>query len=471
MEQSKIYPVLLAGGTGTRLWPVSRTSFPKQFQTFFGDKSMLQQTLQRLDGLNVAKPIVVCNEEHRFIAAEQLRQLNLLDNNIILESQGRGTAPAIALAAFEAIQQDEQAVLLVLPADHVILDNEKLKLSITQALSSVFKEKIVTFGIKPTSVETGYGYIEQGEAFLEQSFYVKSFKEKPSKELAQELIASKRYLWNSGMFMFTAKAYLQILEAVDQELYTLCKHAYANAQKDLDFKRVFDQDYSLCKDISIDHAIMEKTTQAVVIPLEVTWSDIGSWEALWSISDKDQYGNVVHGEYLAIDSKNNFVMAENSLISTIGIDNLVIVQTRDAVLIADKSRTQETKAIVKKLQEQQHPTCYEHPHVFRPWGSMLLIDKGERYKVKRISVLPGKKVAMQMHYHHAEHWIIVSGTAQVTVNDQVQLLTENQSIYIPIGVKHSIENIGKLPLDFIEVQSGSYLDDDDVVRFETEFYR
>ncbi|RIY33935.1 mannose-1-phosphate guanylyltransferase/mannose-6-phosphate isomerase [Psittacicella melopsittaci] len=469
--EHKIFPVILAGGTGTRLWPVSRTSYPKQFQTFLGDKSMMQQTLLRLEQVPKHAPIVVCNEEHRFIAAEQLRQLDQLNHNIILEPVGRNTAPAIALGALEALSKDPEAIILVLPADHVLFETQVFTEALPLALAQAQKDKLVTFGIKATQAETGYGYIEQGASITANCFQVQSFKEKPNKEQAQEFIAQDKYLWNSGIFMFKAKTYLETLKKQCQTVYNICFEAYQKAQIDLDFKRIAKHDYLSCPDISIDYAIMENTSQAVVFPLNLTWNDIGSWEALWEILPKDKQGNVIQGEYLGLDSHNNFIKSESSLISTIGVDNLIIVQTRDALFIANKGRSQEAKQIFAQLKEQNHSTCSSHPHVFRPWGSMLLIDQGERYKVKRISVLPGKKVATQLHHHHAEHWIIVSGTARIILEGQEFLVTENQPFYIPVGKKHSIENVGKIPLEFIEVQSGSYLGDDDVIRFESEYYQ
>lgn len=484
--KNKIYPVILAGGAGTRLWPLSRKNFPKQFQTFFGEQSMLQQTIERIIPLVTEKPLIVCNEEHRFIAAEQLRQINKLDHNIILEPQGRNTASAIALAAQVVAEKDPQGILLVLPADHVISKSQSFIQGLQTALSIVEQDYLLTFGIKPTHPETGYGYIQTGSVIYHSVednrvvndsipesyaiYQVTNFYEKPQAERAQDFIASGNCYWNSGMFMFKAQAYLHEIARLSPEIAKTTKLSLEEASKDLDFIRV-SKVYAQSPDISVDYAVMEKTNKAVVMPLDIGWNDIGSWQAIWEVADKDQNGNAIRGNAITIDSNNNYVRSENSFIGLVGVNDLVVVQTRDAIYVSSKDKAQDIKKLISNIETSKNQELLtQHRKVYRPWGSMTTLDNGERFVVKRITVLPSKKVAMQMHHHRSEHWVVVSGTALVTVNEQEQLVTENQSVYIPLGSKHQIKNVGSIDLHLIEVQSGSYISDKDVIRFGEDFY-
>lgn len=463
-------PVIMCGGSGTRLWPMSRGMYPKQFLPLAGSHSMLQETVLRLAPLNLQPPLLICNDEHRFIAAEQLHQLKLLKSGIILEPVGRNTAPAVALAALKAVQSGEDPLLLVLAADHVISDNAQFVLAVEQAKILAEQGKLVTFGIVPTHPETGYGYIRRGAA-LGAGFDVARFVEKPDKATAQTYLDSGDYLWNSGMFLFKASRYLAELEAFRPDILAACQQAMANTQADLEFIRVDKQAFEACPEESIDYAVMEKTADAVTIPLDAGWSDVGSWSALWDVCAKDSFGNVFIGDVLSTNSQNSYVNAEQRLVSLVGVDNLVVVETKDAVLVADKNQVQHVKQIVDTLKQQQRPEARLHREVYRPWGKYDAIDQGERYQVKRITVKPGAKLSVQMHHHRAEHWIVVSGTAKVTNGEHEILLTENQSTYIPVGVIHALENPGKIPLELIEVQSGSYLGEDDIVRFEDRYGR
>ncbi|MCC5450281.1 mannose-1-phosphate guanylyltransferase/mannose-6-phosphate isomerase [Rheinheimera sp. UJ51] len=465
-----ILPIIMAGGTGSRLWPLSRDLMPKQFLKLDGKHTMLQATVKRLAGVQAQSPLVICNEEHRFIAAEQLRQVNELDHNIILEPAGRNTAPAIALAAFTALKKGIDPLLLVLAADHVIADEAAFTDAVQTAAVLAQADKLVTFGIVPVAPETGYGYIKRGEAVAE-AFKVAEFVEKPNAEKAQAYLDSGEYYWNSGMFMFKASVYLAELKQHRPDIYAACETAMADVDPDLDFIRVNKAAFLACPDDSIDYAVMEKTASAIVVPLAAGWSDVGAWSSLWEISDKDADGNVHHGDVLTVKSHNNYVFAETSLVATVGLENVVVVQTKDAVLVAAKDKVQEVKAIVQQLKAAGRTEHRIHREVYRPWGKYDSIDNGERYQVKRITVKPGEKLSIQMHHHRAEHWIVVSGTANVTVDGKDTLLSENQSVYIPLGAVHALENPGKIPLELIEVQSGSYLGEDDIVRFEDRYGR
>ena len=466
-----IYPVIMAGGSGSRLWPLSRDLFPKQFLKLGKEGTMLQETVKRLRGLDVAETLLVCNEEHRFIAAEQLRQLGELNHNIILEPAGRNTAPAIALAAFTALQKDKDAVLLVLAADHVIEDVEAFHSAVRSATPMVSDGSLVTFGIVPGSPETGYGYIRTGDAIGGSAFEVQEFVEKPNLETAKSYVNSGEYLWNSGMFMFKAARYLEELREFRSDIYQACERAMQSVDGDLDFIRVDKASFLECPSESIDYAVMEKTSQAAVVPLSAGWSDVGAWSALWDITEKDSSGNVGVGDVLHHDTSNSYIYAENSLVATVGVENIVVVQTKDAILVANKDRVQDVKEIVNQLKAEGRGEYRLHREVYRPWGHYDSVDCGERYQVKRITVKPGEKLSVQMHHHRAEHWIVVSGTARVTVGDSVKLVTENQSVYIPVGDVHALENPGKIPLELIEVQSGGYLGEDDIVRFEDRYGR
>lgn len=469
MEQPLV-PVIMSGGSGTRLWPLSRQTKPKQFLALVGEYSLLQDTINRLDGINKQEPIVICNEEHRFLVAEQLRQLEQ-KAAILLEPIGRNTAPAVALAAFKVYQQNPNAILLVLAADHLIQNTKVFQQAINNALALAKQDYLVTFGIVPTVPETGYGYIEQGSQITEGSYQVKQFIEKPSQLVAEEYLQAGHYCWNSGMFMFTAKTYLMELEKYRPDIYKACKQAMQSPTVDLDFIRIDKEAFLGCPSDSIDYAVMEKTDKAVVVSLDAGWTDIGSWSALWQVTNKDSQGNTLKGDVLVEQTTNTLVYANDRLVTTLGVDNLVIVETKDAVLVAAKNKIQQVKDIVAKLQQAGRIEVVQHSEVHRPWGFYDCIDIGERYQVKRITVKPGAKLSLQKHHHRAEHWVIVKGTARITKNNETYLLTEDQSTYIPIGEIHSLENPGKIPLELIEVQSGSYLGEDDIIRLEDKYGR
>lgn len=464
-------PVVLAGGTGSRLWPKSRVALPKQFLSLTSENSMLQDTLARLEGTQAAAPIVICNNAHRFLVAEQLRQQDCDHGGIILEPVGRNTAPAIALAALHAIKTDPEAVLLVLAADHLIQNQAAFHDAIEKAHALALDGRLVTFGIVPDQPHTGYGYIKSGDV-LDTGFSVSEFVEKPDLVTATKYVESGQYFWNSGMFMFKAATYVDELGKYAPEILDVCERAIATETPDLDFIRVDADTFSQSPDDSIDYAVMEKTELAAMVSLDAGWSDVGSWSSLWETAeDKDDNGNATVGDVLLTDVNDSYINAEERLVAAVGVDDLVIVETKDAVLVANKSKVQDIKTIVSQLKEQKRPEYEFHREVYRPWGKHDSIDNGERFQVKRITVKPGEKLSVQMHHHRAEHWIVVSGTANVTIDDSVAMLTENQSIYIPIGAVHALENPGKIPLELIEVQSGSYLGEDDIVRFSDRYGR
>jgi mannose-1-phosphate guanylyltransferase/mannose-6-phosphate isomerase len=466
-----LVPVILSGGAGTRLWPLSRELHPKQLLVLTGKRTMLQQTALRLEGLETAAPIVVCNEAHRFLVAEQLRQLALTPQAIVLEPVGRNTAPAIALAAHAALRLSAgEPLLLVLPADHVIRDTVAFHKAIRMALPAAEQGRLVTFGIVPRSPETGYGYIHRGEAAGEV-YGIAGFVEKPTLERAREFVASGDYYWNSGMFMFRARRYLEELERWAPDMARCCRAAYESGKADLDFTRVDAKSFAACPGDSIDYAVMEKTADAVVVPLDAGWSDVGSWAALHEASDLDAEGNVARGDVLVEASSGCYLYSESRLVAAVGLKDHVVVETKDAVLVAPKDRVQDVKKLVQRLKEQGRYEHSLHREVFRPWGSYDSIENGQRFQVKRLKVNPGATLSLQMHHHRAEHWVVVSGTARITRGDEVFLLEENQSTFIPIGVKHRIDNPGKIALHIIEVQSGSYLGEDDIVRFEDRYGR
>ncbi|MEI8705634.1 mannose-1-phosphate guanylyltransferase/mannose-6-phosphate isomerase [Pseudoalteromonas sp. B62] len=465
-----ILPVVMAGGSGTRLWPLSRSNYPKQFLTLSGDKTMLQNTLNRLNGLEHSPAMLICNEEHRFIAAEQVRQLGIEHSGIFLEPVGRNTAPAIALAALKAIEQGEDPLLLVLAADHVIENTLAFQKSVTQATDLAKQGKLVTFGIIGNKPETGYGYIKCGEQY-QSGFVVERFVEKPDLETAQKYIADGGYYWNSGMFLFKASRYLHELKLHRPDIYDACQKAIAIQNSDMDFIRVDKEAFEVCPDESVDYAVMEHTQDAVVVPMDAGWSDVGGFAALWEVSTKDDNGNAFTGDVKAVDTKNTLVMGEDKLVATVGVENLVIVNTKDALLVAHKDKSQHVKSIVQQLKNEQRPEAIMHREVYRPWGKYDSVDSGKRFQVKRITVKPGAKLSVQMHHHRAEHWIVVSGTAKVQIDDTEQFVTENESVYIPITAVHALENPGKVDLELIEVQSGSYLGEDDIVRFEDRYGR
>lgn len=467
---NNILPVIMAGGSGTRLWPLSRGNYPKQFLALSGKQTMLQSTLSRLNGLTQCPAMLICNEEHRFIVAEQIRNLGAKHSGIFLEPVGRNTAPAIALAAFKAIELGEDPVMLILAADHIIENIGAFQKSVNDAIELAKKDKLVTFGIVGNKPETGYGYIKRGIK-LGTGFAVDSFVEKPDITTAQQYIESGDYYWNSGMFLFKASRYLDELKTYRPEIYEACEKAMHNQSNDLDFIRVDRDAFEICPDESIDYAVMEHTSDAVVVAMDAGWSDVGGFSALWEVSHKDINGNIFTGDVKAVDTKNTLVFGEDKLVATVGVEDLVIVNTKDAILVAHKDKSQQVKAIVQQLKDEQRSEAKLHREVYRPWGKYDSVDSGDRFQVKRITVKPGAKLSVQMHRHRAEHWIVVSGTAKVTNGDITTLLTENQSTYIPVGVVHALENPGKVPLELIEVQSGSYLGEDDIVRFEDKYGR
>lgn len=466
-----LQPVIMAGGNGTRLWPLSRELYPKQFLNLDGQYSLLQQTVLRLNNLNCHAPLFICNEEHRFLVAEQLRQIESGNCSIILEPFGRNTAPALTLAALQVSLQGDDPILLVLAADHLIKDTTAFYHSIHIAKDLAEKNKLLTFGIRPTYPETGYGYIHRGEQLASHAYLVNQFIEKPDQETATKLINAQTYFWNSGIFMFRASVYLQEIEKFSPEIFNACKAAFEKRQQDMDFLRIDKAQFKTCPNNSIGYAVMEKTSHAAVVELDAGWSDIGSWSTVWDIGEKDEHGNVVQGDVLTHNSTNCLIKAENRLVATVGLDNIAIIETADAVLVVKKEQVQSVKHLVSYLKDKKRSEHVNHREVFRPWGQFDSIDNGHRYQVKRITVKPGKKLSVQMHHHRAEHWIVVRGTAKVTNGDKTYLVSENESTYIPIGQVHALENPGKIPLEIIEIQSGAYLGEDDIIRFEDRYGR
>lgn len=470
-------PVILSGGSGTRMWPYSRSMHPKQFLKLTSDHTMIQETILRLNGMDkVTSPIVVCSDNHRFIAAEQLREIGVEPETILLEPIARNTAPAITLAALSAISQsDIDPILLVLPADHVVEDIDAFQKSIELARLAAKSGNLVTFGIVPKYPETGYGYI-QAEG-TNSSLTVKSFTEKPNETLAKQYIDSENYFWNSGMFVFKASRFLEVIAKTAPDILQACKNAIKSSSLDLDFTRVNKGEFQKCPSNSIDYAVMEpicanpSERSVTMIPLDAGWNDVGSWSSLWSVCDKNADGNALRGNVLTEDTKNCFIQSSNTLIATVGLRDTVIVQTDDAILVADKNKVQSVKSIVNQLSKTGRKEKDIHRKVYRPWGYYDSIDMGERFQVKRLVVKPGEKLSLQMHHHRAEHWVVVSGIAKVINDDKELLLKENQSTYIPIGAKHSLENPGDSPLEIIEVQSGGYLGEDDIIRFEDRYGR
>ncbi|WP_027849710.1 mannose-1-phosphate guanylyltransferase/mannose-6-phosphate isomerase [Marinospirillum minutulum] len=464
----KIIPVVLSGGSGSRLWPLSRKHLPKQCLPLVDcHYSLLQQTLQRVSPGNSQATVIVCNENHRFLIAQQMQDIGQQNATLILEPEGRNTAPAIALAALELTQRENSdALMLVLPPDHVIRDITAFEQAVNKAVELAEEGTLVTFGIKPTRPETGYGYIKFG-----QNYAVEQFVEKPDMETAKTYLASGDYLWNSGMFLFSAETFLAELKALQPAIYDAVSEAYKGRSEDMDFVRVDKDAFATCPDDSIDYAVMEKTQKAKVVPYSGDWSDIGAWDALYDFADKDDNKNVLTGDVIVEDTTNCLIRSESKLVAAVGISDLVVVETADAILVMDKTQSQSVKKIVKRIQEQGRAEHEFHTEVHRPWGTYETMDLGERYQVKRIVVKPGQKLSVQMHHHRAEHWIVVSGTAKVYKGDQEELLSENQSTFIPLGTVHALENPGKILLELIEVQSGSYLGEDDIVRFSDRYGR
>lgn len=471
----KIYPVILCGGSGTRLWPMSRGGYPKQYLKLNGESTLVQQTALRLNGLpNVAAPIVITNAEQRFLVAEQLRTVQVTPSSIVLEPVGRNTAPAVAVAALLARQQSDDALLMVLPSDHVIMDEERFA-SLASAAASIARDNyLVTFGIEPTEPHTGYGYIRSGASLggNDVAYHVERFVEKPDSATAQRFLQEGGYYWNSGMFMLKASAYLEELGRHHPEILAQAELAVQAATQDADFLRLDAAAFANCPNVSIDYAVMEKTEHAAVVTAAgLGWNDIGSWTALAAIAPMDDKGNALIGDVLTEDVSNTYVRAEHRMVAVVGVEDLVVVETADAVLVARRDRAQDVKKIVEQLNGSGRHESVTHRKVFRPWGSYEGIDQGDRFQVKRIVVNPGSSLSLQMHHHRAEHWIVVRGTAKVFNGDSEMLLSENQSTYIPLGITHRLENPGKIPLELIEVQSGSYLGEDDIVRFEDVYGR
>ena len=464
-------PVILSGGSGTRLWPLSRQAYPKQFLALAGEDTMLQATWQRVAELASAAPLVVANEDHRFMVAEQLRELGCTPAAIVLEPVGRNTAPAIAVAALQATADGTDPLLLVLPSDHVIADAAGFRAAVAAATPAAQNGKLVTFGIVPTAAETGYGYIQAvagGDAPVRA---VARFVEKPDAATAAQYLASGQYFWNSGMFLFQASRYLAELERHAPAMLAACRKAFAAAARDADFVRLDKAAFAACPSDSIDYAVMEKTADAAVLPIDVGWNDVGSWSALWEVAQQDGDGNAHHGDVIALDCRDTLAWGDRRLVAMIGLRDIVVVDSDDALLVAHKDHVQDVKEVAARLKAECRSESNLHRKVYRPWGAYDSIDMGERFQVKRITVNPGAALSLQMHHHRAEHWIVVSGTAEVTRGEETLLLSENQSTYIPLGVTHRLRNPGKVPLELIEVQSGSYLGEDDIVRFEDVYGR
>ena len=477
---SLILPVVLSGGSGTRLWPISREKYPKQLLPLVGDDSMLQSTVARLEGLeNLAEPLLICNEEHRFVVAEQVRLLGKR-GTVLLEPVGRNTAPAMTLAALWASRNGDDPVLVVMPADHVIADGASFRQAVERATRLALAGAAVTFGITPDCAETGYGYIQQGAGLADGSgaFELARFVEKPDRATAEGYLSAGDYLWNSGIFVMRASVWLAALEMGRPDILAVCRQAMAESKEDGDFVRIGRETFAACPADSIDYAVMERLTAAlpglprgVVIPLAAGWSDVGAWDALWKVLPKCGDGNAVRGDVLLENCHNTLAFSESRLVACVGVSDLVVVETDDAILVVHHDATQDVKKIVDRLKAEKRSVALLHRKVYRPWGWYDGVDSGERFQVKRIGVKPGGTLSLQMHYHRAEHWIVVSGTARVTKGDEVFLVTENQSTYIPLGVTHRLENPGSVPLEMIEVQSGSYLGEDDIVRFEDTYGR
>lgn len=469
-----LIPIVLAGGVGSRLWPVSRALLPKQFINFPGQRgSLFQETLRRVEGVaELGNPVVVCNQEHRFLVAEQLRQMEKTGSTILLEPFGRNTAPAVALAALSALENDTDSILLVLPADHVIQNPQVLQKIITQGIGLARSGKLVTFGIVPSSPETGYGYIEKGQPIAGTSAAaVGRFVEKPALEAARVYVDSGDYLWNSGMFMFSATRYLQELQRFAPDIYASCHAAFAALIRGKDYQHIPEPEFSSCRADSIDYAVMEHTSDAVVLPLDAGWNDLGAWDALWSVNSKDGDGNVSSGDVLLEETQNSYVLAQSRLVAGVGLQDTIIVETADAVLVAHKDRVQSVKKIVAQLQEQGRGEAVSHTLVYRPWGSYQSLAVGAGYQVKHIIVNPGAQLSLQLHHQRAEHWTAIKGTGVVTCDDREFNLHPNESTFIPLGAKHRLGNPGTKPVEIIEVQVGSYLGEDDIVRFEDRYGR
>ena len=476
-KKAKILPVILCGGQGTRLWPLSRKSFPKQFLSInnLNKKSLLQNTQQRLEGIkNLIEPILVCNSDHRFIVAEQMREININPKSILLEPFGRNTAPAILLAAFKSLETEDNPHLLVLSADHQINNAKKFRDLVEIGKKYSEENKLVTFGVVPRSPETGYGYIKSEKPFNLKKFEglnILEFIEKPNLERAKELIKDKSFTWNSGIFLFKAKTIINEIKNLNPEIYNACKKILSHSLKDLDFQRIDKKSFDDCPNISIDNAVMENTKKGIVLPLDADWSDIGSWKSVWENSNKDILGNVTKGNVFCKETENCYLHSENKLLVSLGLKDIVIVDTDDATLVAEKNQSENIKKLVGELQVKNIKEANSHKKGFRPWGFYISVLEDVRWQVKIIHVKPGARLSLQKHHHRAEHWIVVKGTAEVEIENKKSVLTENESTYIPLGLKHRLSNPGKIPLEIIEVQSGSYISEEDIVRYEDSYGR
>ena len=472
MSDSKIIPVILAGGIGTRLWPLSREQHPKQFLEIAADRSMLQETVRRLRDLpNVALPMIVCSEIHRFLVRGQLQEAGYLCRSILLEPAGRGTAPAATVAVLEAILGDNDPLLLVVPADHVMGNEHEFSRALTVAEPAARAGCLVTFGVPPTRAETGYGYLRCGDAVEENVYRMSEFVEKPDIETAKQYVDEGTWCWNSGMFLFRAKQYLTEVEQHEPDIATRCREAHQEAERDGDFVRLGKSGFEQCKADSIDCAVMEKTEKAVVVSLDAVWSDVGSWQALWDIGHKDDEGNVTRGDVMTLQTRNTYIYSERALVSTVGVEDLVIVNSPDTLLVTRRDKAQDVQKIVANLKAAGRTEYQQHRKVYRPWGSYDSVDAGEGFQVKRITVYPSARLSLQSHQHRAEHWIVVRGSALVTRGQDTFLLDENESTYISPGTRHRLENPGTQDLVLIEVQTGNYLGEDDIVRYEDDFNR
>jgi mannose-1-phosphate guanylyltransferase/mannose-6-phosphate isomerase len=467
----RFYPAILSGGTGSRLWPLSRAALPKQLLPLVGERTLIQETVLRVSIESAAPPLLICNDEHRFLVAEQMREIGVRPSAIVLEPVARNTAPAAAIAALKIAEQQTDGIVLLLPSDHVVTDEAAFARSLGIAASVAAKGSIVTFGVKPSKPETGYGYIETGKEIAPGAFAVARFAEKPDAATARSWLEGGRHLWNSGMFVFRADVLIEELAQHAPEVLKAAREALAKAKADLDFQRLDADAFARAPGISIDYAVMERTKRASVVPADFGWSDVGSWAALWELAARDGAGNSLSGDVLMEDSRGCYVRAEKGVTALIGVEDLVIVVTGDAVLVAHRSRAQDVKAVVERLKERGRSEHLNHPKMFRPWGSFEAIDHGDRYQVKQIVVKPGERLSLQMHHHRAEHWVVVEGVARVTRNDETFLLNENESVFIPQGARHRLENPGGKPLRLIEVQSGEYLGEDDIVRFDDSYGR
>jgi mannose-1-phosphate guanylyltransferase/mannose-6-phosphate isomerase len=465
----KIFPVILSGGSGTRLWPLSREHYPKQLLPLLGDQTLLQQTVLRLDGMeDVAPPLLVCNEEHRFLIAEQLRQIGKTPADMILEPVGRNTAPALTLAVLALLKHatNNNVLMLIMPADHVIRNVKEFHAAVREGAALAQKGSLVTFGIVPTAAETGYGYIKKGDGHR-----VSAFVEKPDLETASRYISSGDYFWNSGMFMMLASVWMAELKKFQPTMLDACKSSYDQGRRDSDFYRVNSRIFGNCQSKSIDYAVMEATDKAAIVALDAGWSDIGAWSSLLQASKRDDQGNFVQGDTYLQNTRNSLLISQHRLLAAVGLDEIIVVETSDAVLVAHKSHAQDVKEVVNRLKTEKRSEYQSHRRVYRPWGYYESVDAGQRFQVKRLMVKPGASLSLQMHHHRAEHWVVVKGTARVTRGEEVFMLTENQSTYIPLGTKHRLENPGNIPLEIVEVQSGGYLGEDDIVRFEDKYNR